>query len=165
MTKIMTYAKIKKWLDQHEIKNYTIRLDGVVDVDGNVWIPAIIETELPIQFGTVSGEFFLAYSNNKINSLKGIPQVCGSRFSCCRSAVTSLSGIDKAIKHIGGQIFCNQGTTHLLGLLLIKGVTRICVENGGGTIDKIMNKYIGTGNVIMAQDELIDAGFIEQAKL
>jgi hypothetical protein len=46
---------------------------------------------------------------------------------------------------------------------LIDGITSFNIDDG--SIDAIFNKYRGTGDIISAQDELIDAGFIEQARL
>jgi hypothetical protein len=76
----------------------------------------------------------------------------------------TLSGIDKMLPHINGSITCEVPVTHALGLLLIKGVTHINIDNNG-PIDRIMNKYLGTGDILSAQDELIDAGFIDHARL
>jgi hypothetical protein len=49
-------------------------------------------------------------------------------------------------------------------VLLIDGITGFNIDSDG-PIDKILNKYKGTGDILSAQDELIDAGFIEQARL
>jgi hypothetical protein len=46
---------------------------------------------------------------------------------------------------------------------LIKGITHIDIDEG--PIDAIMNKYVGTGDILSAQDELIDAGLFDQARL
>jgi hypothetical protein len=51
-----------------------------------------------------------------------------------------------------------------LGLLLIDGICKFDIDTRG-PIDAIFNKYVGTGDILSAQDELIDAGFIEQARL
>jgi hypothetical protein len=89
----------------------------------------------------------------------------------------SLSGVDKIIKHVEDQFICGpvplsdkriaqKNVTHLLGLLLVNGITRFRVDyNFPGPIDEILNKYVGTGDILSAQDELIDAGFIDQARL
>jgi hypothetical protein len=177
------HAKIKKWLDEQDIKNYTIRPNGVVDVDGDVDLRSSRLTSFPVQFGNVSGYFYCSHSkltslngvpqyiggdfycnNTEITSLAGCPQTVGGRFDCFNTKITSLTGVDKIIKHIGGKFVCNQHVTHLLGLLLIKGIVGFDIDSGG-PIDKIMNKYIGTGDILSAQDELIDAGFTDQARL
>jgi hypothetical protein len=45
---------------------------------------------------------------------------------------------------------------------LIPGITKFFIYS---PIDSIFNKYVGTGDILSAQDELIDAGFIDQARL
>lgn len=60
---------------------YTISDDGVVDVDGNVILKSFLTanqlklTELPIQFGTVTGDF--KFKSFKITTLKGFPYTVG----------------------------------------------------------------------------------------
>jgi hypothetical protein len=53
--------------------------------------------------------------------------------------------------------------THLLGFLLVKEITKF--DTGNGAVDDIFNKYVGTGDILSAQDELIDAGYTDQARL
>jgi hypothetical protein len=179
----LSNQEIRIWLDSLAIKNYTIHEDSVVDVDGDVGLTAKILTTIPIQFGNTFGRFSCA--NTSLSSLKGSPQTVGDYFSCYFSAVssldwapqsvvgnfdcertkiTSLHNIHKQIKHIGGDFYCDEGVTHLLGLLLIDGITGFHID-GNGPLDKIFHKYRGTGDILSAQDELIDAGFIKQARL
>ena len=182
----MTHNEIKQWLDKTHIQNYTIRPDGVVDVAGDVVLfnPGEELSIIPIQFGTVTGEFNC--NETKLTSLKGVPhQVDGNfrcsftevksleyapesvngYFSCYNSQIKSLSGIDKIVKHIGGDFICDDDVTHILGLLLIEGITSFNIDNERGKINGILNKYVGTGDILSAQDELIDAVLIDQARL
>ena len=109
------------------------------------------------------GGNFNCYSTN-ITSLEGAPQSVGGSFECYASKnLRSFHDIHKQIKHIGGHFFGGHTSTHLLGLLLIDGITEIDID--GGPVDKILNKYVGTGDIISAQDEMIDAGLIDQARL
>jgi hypothetical protein len=159
----MTHTEIEAWLDVHKIEHYTIKSDGVVDVRGNVVLETFKGHTIPVQFGQVGGKFNV--SRTRLTSLRGCPHtVNGGAFSCNGSSIISLHDIHKQIKHIGGNFFCNSNTTHLLGLLLIDGINYFNID-GGGPIDKIFNKYVFTGDILSAQDELIDAGFIEQARL
>jgi hypothetical protein len=155
-------ARIEQWLNLEDIKNYTIRPDGIVDVNGSVHVKEFKGTTLPIQFGNVA-EFF-SCRGTYLTSLQGMPSVIGGSFNCENTHISSLSGIDKIIKHIGKKFACRKITTHILGLLLIEGIILIDVD-GNGPIDKIMNKYVGTGDILSAQDELINAGLIDQARL
>lgn len=94
----------------------------------------------------------------------GITIGCSVSYSLLGPAFLSLSHIHKMLPTVRGTITCTSPVTHILGLLLIEGVTNINIDNDG-PIDKIMNKYLETKDVISAQDELLDAGFIEHAKL
>jgi hypothetical protein len=161
------HKEIKKWLDVQGIVDYDIRPDGVVDVHaaGGVNLSSSIylfEQTLPVQFGNVTGYFSCSYS--ELTSLQGSPRVVTGDFICNQTKIESLSGVDKIVKQINGTFLCDRRVTHILGLLLIKGITNIDVDMCG-PIDCIMNKYIGTGDILSAQDELIDAGFIDQARL
>jgi hypothetical protein len=203
-TGVQPHQEIKKWLDRFHIENYTIRPDGVVDVDGDgVRLGQFTGDILPIQFGKVSGDFDCSHTNltslrgspqfvggnfncastnitsligspqsvggwfycvrTNVISLEGAPQSIGGTFNCCDTNIASFHNAHKQIKHIGGKFYSNKGT-HLLGLLVIDGIPSFDIDDMG-PIDKIFNKYAGTGDIISAQDELIDAGFIEQARL
>ena len=184
----MTHEEIKHWLDDHNIENYTIRSDGVVNVDGRVDLSHIKELTLPVQFGKVTGKFDVCSSfltslkgvpeivvgdfncgGTHISSLEYAPQFVGGYFSCYNTYITSLSGVDKRIKQLNGTFYCVENATHLLGILLIKGITDFEFSHRGGQCDvvvsQIINKYLGTGDILSAQDELIDAGLVDQARL
>jgi hypothetical protein len=153
-------AKLRQWLELRHIRNYTIRPGGIVDVDGDVNLSHLEDTIFPCQFGEVNGHFIC--NNTPLTSLKGLPQFIDGEFQCWRTEIVSLSGVDKIMKEINGRFVCNNEVTHTLGLLLIKGITNIDINPG---VDAILNKYLGTGDILSAQDELIDAGFIDQARL
>ena len=95
---------IKAWLDEHNIKNYTINDKGEIDVDGNVNLINCGLREFPsyIQFGTVKGNFFC--NNNYITTLKGAPKKVGGDFECSYSELTTLKG---APKEVGGDFECS----------------------------------------------------------
>ncbi|HEY4963074.1 MAG TPA: hypothetical protein VIH90_00055 [Candidatus Saccharimonadales bacterium] len=155
-------TRVEDFCTINPFEMYTRRPDGIIDVNGDVKITQSAGTTIPIRFGKVAGSFNCAHT--QLKSLQGAPEIVGGYFSCCATKITSLSGVDKLIKNIDGEFLCNSNVTHILGLLLIKGITKINVDNGG-PIDKIMNKYIGTGDILSAQDELLDAGFKDQARL
>jgi hypothetical protein len=156
------HAKIKKWLDNIEGDcDYTIRPNGVVDVNGDLDLSQVRDKILPVQFGKVLGR--IAYGRASLTSLQGAPEYVKYDFSCWGTPIKSFSGVDKIVKHVGQTFLVSADATHLLGLLLIDGIKLIHCD--GGPIDAILNKYIGTGDILSAQDELIDAGFIDQARL
>jgi hypothetical protein len=140
---------------------------------------------LPVQFGHVKDDFRI--SGTQITSLKGSPQSIGGNFYCFSTSIssleyaprriggsihchgtliTSLSGVDKMIKYVNDCFLCNV-STHMLGLVLIKGMRRVSIadDNPSDALYQIMNRYVGTGDILSAQDELIDAGLIDQARL
>ena len=64
-----TKEQIKQWLDENEVKNYTINKDLKVDIEGSVDLSYKNLKELPVQFGKVGGYF--SCSDNQLKSLKG----------------------------------------------------------------------------------------------
>jgi hypothetical protein len=153
--------RIHNWLRMYDITDYTIRSNGVVDVRGGCDFSNLQETELPVQFGYVDGSFD-CYSS-RLQSFTGFPNRIGGNLYLYDSHVYSLHGIEKVVTHVGGIVSISPKATHILGLLLFE-VGEISVDDDG-PIDDIMNKYINTGDIIGAQDELLDAGFKDQARL
>lgn len=177
-------GKIKQILDRHGIEGYTINPDGTVDVNGNVNFSNHNIPSIPVQFGHVTGSFecsntpitslagcphtvgdkFYCYST-EIISLAGSPHTVGARFDCSSTRIKSLSGVHKIVKHIGETIYIPTPATHLLGLLLIEGLQKIVVGVDRVLLSNILTKHLKDRDVLLAQDELLDAGFVEQAKL
>ena len=119
----------------------------------------------------VGGDFYCW--NTKITSLEGGPSYVGDDFDCSGTNVTSLHNIHKQIKHIGGTFYIsNTVRSYILGVMLIKGLQRIQFYNSNieqvqvAAIIAIINKHLaGDRNVHLAQEELIEAGLSEFAKL
>lgn len=180
---------IEHWLYEQNIANFTINEDGTVDVAGDVILKSYKGSTLPVQFGIVHDGFSIQDSNltsfvgaprsvgkwfngvnTKVSSIAGMPSYIGQGLGIWNTRIHSLSGIHKVVRVCKGHFSCNKNVTHILGLLLVKGIIEVNIDSGelgerNGPIDNIINKYLGTENVIMAQDELLDAGFIEQAKI
>lgn len=57
---------------KYNIRNYTINEDGTVDIDGDVSLCNKGLTQLPLNFGRVTGYFDCA--NNQLVTLEGSPQ-------------------------------------------------------------------------------------------
>ena len=93
---------IRAWLDEHNIKNYTINSKGEIDVNGRVDLRVYDFEVFPsyIQFGTVKGDF---YWHDKIASLKGAHRKVEKSFFCDYANVTTLEG---APKEVGGSFYC-----------------------------------------------------------
>jgi hypothetical protein len=80
--------KIKEWLDNYNIINYTINDDLTVDIDGDVRLYHQSLREFPIQFGIVKGNF--VFGRNKITSLKGCPHTVYGEFDCSNNQLLNL---------------------------------------------------------------------------
>ena len=113
----------------------------------------------------VDGYFYC--SDNRLTSLEGAPSHVGGSFSCSVNKLASLKDVQKHITEIRGKFYAvgNPITSHVLGLLLIKGVTRVYLDNK--QVEEILNRYLGKGRagMLMAQEELIEAGLEEFAQL
>ena len=169
---------ISKWLNAHRVGSYTVRptlwggtpdsqfapVAWVVDVVGHVELEEYSGKYLPVQFGKVTGIFNAV--NSRLTTLNGMPRSIGSWFSCRGCALKSLSGIDKRVDYINGEVFLDVDMTHILGLLLIDGIKSFTMpDSPESRCLEIMNKHLVTHDIIACQDELIDAGFINQARL
>lgn len=156
---IIDPVEIRKWLHANGIyKGFTV-VNGIVHGNENIEIKSGI---IPFQFGTINGHFSVVAKDVPLG-FKGFPHHINGHLGIYDSNIVNLSGIHKVIKYIGHTVVCRPDVTHVLGLLMIDGIKKI--DSDRDKIDEILNKYLPTQDVIMAQDELIDAGFIEQAKL
>jgi hypothetical protein len=85
---------IKKWLDDHNIKDYKINDDFTVDVDSNVRLINYNLTSIPVQFGIVNGSFNCSY--NQLQNLQGSPQ-SAKGFICSHNFLNSLKNSPKEV--------------------------------------------------------------------
>jgi hypothetical protein len=115
-------SKIRELCKKYVIENYTINIDGSIDVDDSVGFSSKGLDEIPLKFNRVSGYFtcsinyltsllgcpqwvggdFYCYGN-KLESLEFCPEFVGSDFNCIYNKLTSL---DFCPKYIGGDIIC-----------------------------------------------------------
>ena len=113
----------------------------------------------------VGGNFYC--SNNELTSLEGAPSHVGGSFYCSSNKLTSLKDVHKHIAEIKGEFYASDNPikSHVLGLLLIKGVTEVRLDNE--QVKEILNMHLGKGRagMLMAQEELIEAGLEEFAQL
>jgi len=96
---------------RYNINNYSINLDGSIDVHGDVNLFQIKLEKLPLNFGKVSGNFSCAF--NKLTTLEGSPVTVGGFFDCSYNTLTSLEGAP----HTVGRFFdCSMNSlTNILG--------------------------------------------------
>jgi hypothetical protein len=110
---------------------------------------------------SVGGNFYC--NDTKITSLVGAPQSVGGDFSCYNTNITSLVG---APQSVGGSFYCGTPlVNHLLAFFRASGIKN--VNTGDEAADAILNKYLGSADrdMLLCQDELIDAGFGDKARL
>lgn len=96
-------ASIIAWLDNNNIKKYTLKPDaryGFV-VDGDVYLYQENLDSLPFKFGAVAGNFMCDI--NKITSLFGCPQSVGGSFGCSNNELIRLQHCPTSV---GGSFSC-----------------------------------------------------------
>ncbi len=86
---MMSEEEIHKICDKLKIDNYTINLDGSIDVEGEVVILIFIN-ELPIKFNKVNGNFYCSYNN--LSDLKNFPNEVGGKTFLYGNPLKSLDG-------------------------------------------------------------------------
>lgn len=88
---------VRAWLEEHDIKNYTINTRGEIDIDGDVDLSYKNIKEFPyfIQFGTIKGNFDCKHNN--LTSLKGVPREVKETFDCSCNDLTSLEGAPEKV--------------------------------------------------------------------
>ena len=116
----------------------------------------------------VGGHF--GCSDTNITSLEGAPSYVGGNFYCGYRKITSLHNIHKQIKHIGSTFYISKTVkSHVLGVMFIKGLQKILTYDSNAEQDQvpaIINKHLkGDRNIHFAQEELIEGGLSEFAKL
>jgi hypothetical protein len=99
-------------------------------------------------------------------SLEGGPSFVGGdvHLSHCPK-LTSLQNIHLHFPEVHGSfVLVNTNVReHMLGLLLVRGLRDITINNS--KLSFILGKYLNGGNILACALELIEAGYEEQAKL
>lgn len=120
-------------------------------------------------------------THNKLTSLDGFPLFIGEYLNFSNNQITSLKDIGtliKSVQHL--QCDDNPITSNVLGLLKIRNLQSVKMYNDGKSafkplvkeineklkiVEAIINKYLPEGDIMDCQNELIDAGLSEYAKL
>jgi hypothetical protein len=82
--------------------DWTLNSNGGVDVDGDVDLSFMNLTEIPVKFGKVTGSFDC--DENKLTTLKNVPDWVGGSFYCSDNKLTSLEGCPD---YVGEDFYCN----------------------------------------------------------
>jgi len=135
-------------------------------VGGDFWCYRNGLTSLDGAPSLVGGDF--TCHNNLLTSLDELKSITvGEDFRCSKNMIHSLEGIHRKIKKMDGvfKATSNPIVSHVLGLLLIEGLTRATIDEE--RVTQILNSYIGKGRsaLIPCQTQLLDEGFEEFAKL
>lgn len=93
--------KISQICKKYGITGWSLREDGLVDVDGNVHISNKKLTKIPMRFGVVTGNFLC--HDNELSTLSGSPYEVGGNFWCGRNMLKTIYG---GPKYVGGHYFC-----------------------------------------------------------
>jgi hypothetical protein len=125
-------SKIKTVFDEYfRVRGkFSITDEGIVNVVGSV-THAKLMSELPVKFGTVSGDFdFLRCG---LTSLINAPTHVGGSFHIDGNNVTSLNG---APDHVGASFYCNKNNlTSLVGAPTYVGSDFFCNHNQLTTLE------------------------------
>lgn len=120
-------------------------------------------------------------ASNELTDLEGFPSYVGEKLFFNRNKIPSLKNIHNIVKH-AKMIICDSNPleSNVLGLLKIEGLNEVKLYDKGGhvfgisypkineklkIVETIINKYLPKGDIMDCQDELIDAGLEEFAKL
>ena len=91
-----SFEDIDEICRKYEIRNYTINLDGSIDVNGTVYLWNKKLTKLPLKFNKINEYFDCSY--NKLTSLEGSPKEVNSNFNCYYNRLTSFEYAPKIIR-------------------------------------------------------------------
>jgi len=152
--RLTTFKETKDWLDEMQIKGYSIREDLLVNVVGDVELSQKQLTSIPVEFNHVAGIFDC--SENFLTTLKGCPKTLNDTFDCSHNLLTSLHFAPTVAPK---SFYCaNNRLTSLEGVPKNIGETFHCPNNllnslwGGPEI--VGEYYRCTGNPIMTLDFL-----------
>jgi len=92
---------------EYGIMDYTINIDGSIDVDDDVFLYNKGLTKLPMKFNHVSGNFNC--SGNNLTTLEFSPQTVGGYFDCGYNNLTTLLGGPQSVD---GDFYCSYNPIH-----------------------------------------------------
>lgn len=93
--KLNEEEKVKKWLDNMNIKKYTINDNLTVDVDGDVSIVYQDLKSIPVKFNIVKGDFNCY--KNELTDYKGFPRIIGGSSDFSFNKMNSFIGFPEKI--------------------------------------------------------------------
>lgn len=198
--------QMKQWFVDHRMDPdpVMVRADRKVDYFLTVRMTERLGSlkSIPVPFGYVSQSFYVDKNNietllntpdhvgedlilsfnPKLTSLEGLNCEIGDSVSLASTGLRSLHNVHKHIRHAKRLNVSNcKITSHILGVLLIKGIERFeynwefSTQGSGGWdynsatpvkfIQKQLAKPANERDILECQEEMIDAGFGAYAKL
>lgn len=116
---------------------YTIRPDGIVDVEGGVYLDRMDLEYIPIQFGKVTEDFSIYQC--PIESLKGSPSVVGGKVWCI---VTNITTLEYCPININVDFICANNLNLITDKFEIGAETIIDVQHVDMVLEERTQKYI-----------------------
>lgn len=144
--------------------NQLTDLEGCPTVNDNLLCGDNKLTSLKGAPRQVHGTFYC--SSNQLTSFEGGPEFVNGHVNADYNEFTSLHNIHKHLKEVNGYLDLeyNDVASHVLGLLLIKGLTEVKLDNR--RVAQIINKHLKAGrDVVACQEELMAADLDEYAQL
>jgi hypothetical protein len=173
---MLSHTEIMKWLlsntqgyslggERIDVsKSYVINKDGEVDCFCSIQLTLMKSVSVPFNFGTIQGS--MRCGSTSLKNLSWLPSHVGGTLDVSATGIKSFTGISTRVKYVGNSIALPSTPipSHCLGLLLIGGAPGFTCSSDED-VARILNNHRGTGDIIAAQDELIDAGYIDQARM
>ena len=120
----------------------------------------------PLNILRVRGDFNC--SVNKLKTLDYLPKIIDKSLIMNNNRIKSLHNIHKHVTYIGEYLLVDPYVTHILGVFFIKGLDHVGFRNRATTFlkkERIVNTHLKRGDLHACQEELIEAGLGECAKL
>ena len=107
----------------------------------------------------------LRVADNPITSFDGCPRDIGGNLNIANTKITNFHNIHKFIHSIDGFLYADGCILKdsFLGLLKIHNLRSLIIDDKG--LSDIINKYLPLGDILACQQELIDKGYEDYAKL
>ena len=85
---MMSEKEIHDICEKYGISNYSINLDGSIDVNEDVCLSGYMLGKLPLKFNYVRGSFYC--TSCSLTNLIGCPKIVGKSFYCRNNKLTTL---------------------------------------------------------------------------
>lgn len=152
---LKTYEEVKAWLEQMNIRDYSIDKNLLVDVHESVDISNKNLSYLPLQFSHIKGDFFCNANNltgltgapeivegsfqvmrNNLKSLEGGPRLVQGSYACTNNSLTDLKG---APEQVNSYFYCVANELTKLSITTKIGKSLLCYDNNFDNMENLLN--------------------------